>query len=304
MKHFHPKKYWRLTKEWLHDFFWYYLIPDRWEIKYHFKKLVGYAPNLRNPQSFNEKIQWLKLNDRNKRYADLIDKFKVKDIVKNILGEEYVIPTLFGPYKDATDIPWNELPNQFVLKCNHDAASVIVCKDKSSLDIANAISKLNSCLKKNYYNNLGKQWGYKHVEPCVFVEQYMQDNQSDDLMDYKFMFFNKECKCLFTCLERKSKTGLKVNFYTTDWKRMPFIRKYPSTKYIEHKPCMLNQMLIIAQKLADYVNNSFVRIDLYNINGKIYFGEFTFYPGGGFEAFYPEKWDYILGSWMKLPIEK
>lgn len=300
MKYFHPKKYWRLTKEWLHNMFWYYLVPDRWEIQYHFRKMVGYTPNLKHPQSFNEKIQWLKLNDHDSRYPDLIDKIKVKEIVGQLIGDEYIIPTLFGPYKDARDIPWKQLPNQFVVKCNHDAASAIVCKDKSSLNIDSAISKLNACLKKNYYHDLGKQWGYKNVEPRVFVEKYMEDYQYDDLVDYKFMFFNNVCKCLFTCIERKSATGLKLNFYTPDWKLMPFIRKYPSTTYSEPKPKTLDKMLDLAQKLADYVDNSFVRIDLYDINGKIYFGEFTFYPGGGFEDFKPVEWDYTLGSWIDL----
>ena len=149
MKYLHPKKYWRITKEALNNFFWYYLLPDSWEIFYHFKKKVGYAPNLKNPKSFNEKIQWLKLNDRDSRYSDLIDKFKVKDIVKDILGEEYIIPTLFGPYYDVEDIPWNELPEQYVIKCNHDAASVVICKDKSIFDVESAKKHLSLCLKRN-----------------------------------------------------------------------------------------------------------------------------------------------------------
>lgn len=304
MKYLHPKKYWRLTQEWLHDIFWYYLVPDKWEIRYHFRKMVGYTPNLKHPQSFNEKIQWLKLNDHDRRYPDFIDKIKVKTIVEQIIGKEYVIPTMFGPFKDARDIPWEKLPNQFVVKCNHDAASAIVCKDKSQFDIEGAIEKLNASLKRNYYNDLGKQWGYKHIIPCVFVEKYMHDNLHEDLVDYKFMFFNNECKCLFTCLERKSDTGLKLNFYTPNWEQLPFIRKYSCTEYMEPKPETLDEMLIIAQNLSNYVNNSFVRIDLYDINGKIYFGEFTFYPGGGFEEFRPVEWDYILGSWIKLPIDK
>lgn len=300
MKYFHPKKYWRLTKEWFWEIFWYYLIPDRWEIRYHFKKLVGYLPNMRNPQSFNEKIQWLKLHDHDKRYPNLIDKIKVKGIVEQIIGKEYVIPTLCGPYRNANDIPWDELPNQFVVKCNHDAASVLVCKDKSQFDVKNAIIKLNSSLSKNYYHNLGKQWGYKDIEPYVFVEKYMEDHIHEDLIDYKFMFFNNVCKCLFTCVERKSDTGLKINFYTPQWELMPFTRKYPSTLYPEPKPKTLDKMLAIAQKLSDYVDNTFVRIDLYDINGRIYFGEFTFYPGGGFEAFQPIEWDYTMGSWIDL----
>lgn len=299
MKYFHPKKYWRLIKEYLYRFFWFYLIPDTWEITYRFYKYVGYKPNLQQPKTFNEKIQWLKLHDRNKLYPDLIDKCKVKSIVSQLIGEKYVIPTLFGPYSSANEIPWEQLPNKFVLKCNHDAASVVICKDKEKLNIANTIEKINNCLKNNYYHDEGKQWGYKNITPKVFVEKYMENEGCEDLVDYKFMFFNGECRCVFTCLERKSETGLKVNFYTPEWALMPFIRKYPNTD-AEPKPKALEEMLQIAKKLADYISNAFVRIDLYVINGQIYFGEYTFYPGGGFESFEPVSWDYTLGSWIDL----
>ena len=212
MKYFHPKKYWRLTKEWLYKFFCFYLIPDTWEITYRFYKYVGYKPNLKQPKSFNEKIQWLKLNDRNSIYPELIDKCKVKEIVGEVIGKEYVIPTIFGPYDNASEIPWDKLPNKFVIKCNHDAASAIICKEKKNLDKYNAIERLNKCLMNNYYHDEGKQWGYKNIKPQVFVEQLMEDKKNDDLVDYKFMFFNGVCKCIFTCLERRSETGLKLNF--------------------------------------------------------------------------------------------
>ena len=303
MKYLHPKKYWRIIKEVLNNFFWYYLLPDSWEIFYHFKKKVGYAPNLKNPKSFNEKIQWLKLNDRDSRYPDLIDKFKVKDIVKDILGEEFVIPTILGPYYDVEDIPWNELPEQYVIKCNHDAASVVICKDRSIFDVESAKKHLSSCLKRNYYHDMGKQWGYKNIQPCVFIERYMHSSVGD-LDDYKFMVFNGDCRCVFICKERYSTTGLKLNFYTPEWELMPFIRSYPNASYSIKKPESFEKMKEIAERLARYVNNPFVRIDLYDINGRIYFGEFTFYPGGGLEAFQPLEWDYTLGSWIKLPIDK
>ena len=303
MKYFHPKKYWRILKEQVYRLFWFYLIPDEWEITYRFCKYVGYKPNLQNPQTFNEKIQWLKLNDRNNLYPDLIDKCKVKSIVSQLIGERYVIPTIFGPYDSANEIPWDQLPNKFVVKCNHDAASVIICKDKDKFNISYAIEKLNKCLKNNYYHDEGKQWGYKNITPKVFVEPLMEDSNHEDLVDYKFMFFNGECKCIFTCLERRSKTGLKLNFYTPEWELLPFIRNYPNT-LPEPKPNALEDMLQIAKKLVEYIDNAFVRIDLYVINGQIYFGEYTFYPGGGFEPFQPLEWDYTLGSWIKLPIDR
>jgi hypothetical protein len=299
MRFIHPKKYWRLLKNLVYKVFWFYLVPDTWEITYRFRKNVGYRPNLQNPQTFNEKIQWLKLNDRNSIYPILIDKCKVKSIVSEVIGDEHVIPTLFGPFDSANEIPWEQLPNKFVVKCNHDAASVIICKDKEHFNISLAIKTINKCLKNNYYHDEGKQWGYKDIIPKVFVEPLMEDCDHEDLVDYKFMFFNGECKCIFTCLERRSSTGLKVNFYTPEWELMPFARKYPNT-LPEPKPKALEEMLQIAKKLADYVNNVFVRIDLYVINGRIYFGEYTFYPGGGMESFQPIEWDYTLGSWIDL----
>ena len=300
MKYFHPRKYWRLTKEWLHDFFWYYLLPDAWEIRYHFKEKVGYSPNLRDPKSFNEKIQWIKLNDRNNIYPDLIDKFKVKEIVKNILGEEYVIPTLFGPFFDATDIPWDELPNQFVLKCNHDAASVIICKDKTKLNIKKTEEFLNLCLHKNYYHEVGKQWGYKNIKPCIFVEKYMRSALKADIDDYKFMVFNGQCKCILYCSDRYSKNGMKKTFFSPDWNVLPFKRPDASISLNIEKPSRLDDMLNTVSKLYKYVSSDFVRIDLYDINGNIYFGEFTFYPSGGLESFEPEEWDFEMGKWLTL----
>lgn len=300
MKYFHPKRTFRIAKEKLHDWFFFYLIPDEWEIKYRFKKRVGYVPNLRNPQSFNEKIQWLKLHDHNPRYPLLIDKYRVKDIVAEVIGKEHIIPTIAGGYKHFDDIPFESLPNQFVLKCNHDAASVVICKDKRTFDFASAKKKMEKALRTNYYHIEGKQWGYKNIDPCIFVEQYMEDEGQEDLTDYKFMMFNRQCKCVFLCLERRSKDGMKLNFYDTEWKLLPFTRHYPNTTYTVSQPNNYAEMLEIANKLAKFVNNRFVRVDLYDINGKIYFGELTFYPGGGFEEFSPKDWDYTMGSWIQL----
>lgn len=298
---FHPRKWVRLTKEFMYNAFWYYLLPDSWEITYHFKKNVGYVPNLKNPKSFNEKIQWLKLNDRDSRYPDLIDKFKVKDIVKEIIGDEYIIPTLFGPYYDIEDIPWSDLPEQYVIKCNHDAASVIICKDKFIFDVEYAKKNLSLCLKRNYYHSMGKQWGYKNIDRCVFVEQYVEDNKTHDLPDFKFYCFNGKVKCIFVGRERfTSDKGVLVNLYDRDWNKLPFEHYHPNYEGDIPRPKKLEKMIEIAEKLAKFVNNPFVRIDLYDVNEKIYFGEFTFYPGGGFEEFRPEVWDQILGSWIDL----
>lgn len=161
MKHFHPRKYYRFFKSRVHDLFFYYLIPDSWEIRYRFKKLVGYSCHLRNPRSFNEKIQWIKLHDRNPIYTQLTDKLLVKLFVAEAIGNEYVIPTLAGGFSSFDDIPFDKLPNQFVLKCNHDSKSTMVCKDKNSFDISEARIKLEKALKRNYYHYNGNHGDVK-----------------------------------------------------------------------------------------------------------------------------------------------
>lgn len=299
MKHFHPHKYWRLTKEALYKFFWFYLLPDKCEISYRFKKLLGYKPNLKDPKSFNEKIQWLKLHNHNPRYPLLIDKYKVKDIVAPVIGEEYVIKTLCGGYKHFDEIPFDKLPKQFVIKCNHDAASTVICKDKETLDYTKAKITLENALKTNYYHYNGKQWGYRDIDPCIMVEEYMQDGDKNELEDYKFMMFNGKCRSVFVCSGRQS-TGLMIDVYDEKWNLLPIRRDCPNSGKLIPKPKNLNEMLRIAEKLANFVDNSFVRVDLYDINQKIYFGELTFYPNGGFGQFHPQEWDYTLGSWIDL----
>ena len=285
----------------LHDFFFYYLIPDRWEIKYRFKKKLGYKCNLRNPRTFNEKIQWIKLYDRNPLYPKLTDKLQVKEIVTKVLGEEYVIPLLAGGFSHFDDIPFDDLPDQFVLKCNHDAGSTVVCNDKKTFDFESARQKIEMTLRRNYYHYFGKQWGYKNIVPQVFVEKYMTDGSDSGLRDYKFFMFNGECRCVFFCDDRFLNGGMKVNCYDNQWNLLPFTwGNYPNTTTIIPRPQKFEEIKTIATKLSAIVGNAIVRIDLYEINGKVYFGEFTFYPGGGLYKFYPIEWDFTLGSWIDL----
>lgn len=297
------KAFFNMLYEKVYNFIFYYLIPDSWEIRYRFKKKVGYRCNLRSPKSFNEKIQWLKLHDRNPLYTKLIDKIQVKSFVAKVLGDDYVIPMIGQGYSHFDDIPFDELPDKFVIKCNHDAASFIVCKDKSTFDFKAAKDKIEKALKVNYYHFVGKQWGYKYIKPQVFVEKYMSD-ANGELPDYKFMMFNGTCKCIFTCFERGSHHAMKMNFYDPQWRLLPFTRIYHNTDTKIPKPENFDKMLDVANHLAAAINVPFVRIDLYNVNNRIYFGEYTFYPGGGLEAFTPVEWDYILGSWLDLNVKK
>lgn len=252
--------------------------------------------DLENPKSFNEKIQWLKLNDRNPDYIKMVDKYEAKQYVAIKIGEDHVIPTI-GVWKHVDDIPFDSLPNQFVLKCTHDSGSVCVCKNKADFNVNNAKKKLARGLSRNLFF-WGREWPYKSVKPRIIAEKYMKGDD-DDLMDYKLMCFNGKVKCSFVCSERFTSDGLKVTFFDKDWNLMPFTRQYPISEKPIPRPASYLQMIEMAEKLSEGI--SFVRIDFYEIYGHPYFGEMTFFPGDGLEKFEPEEWDYKLGEWLKLP---
>lgn len=190
------------------------------------------------------------------------------------------------------------LPNKFVLKCTHDSGGLVICPDKNKLDRKAAKKKIEKCLKRNYYWS-GREWPYKDVKPRIIAEKYMTDGTNKEIMDYKMMCFNGKHKASFVCSNRFSKEGLKVTFYDTNWKRMPFERHYPASKVEIEKPRTYDEMIELAEKLA--MNIPFVRVDFYEISGKIYFGELTFSPGSGFEEFSPSKWDNYLGERIEIP---
>lgn len=415
-------------------------IPDQMYLQmYYFAKYRRFI-NLKKPKTFNEKLQWLKLYDRNPLYTRLVDKVEVKRYVDDIIGDEYIIPTL-GIWDEPDEINFDELPNQFVLKCNHDSGEIFICKDKMTFDKANTIKKLKQLLKNDYYL-IGREWPYKNVKRKILAEKYMVNesgmeiencnilnfnektkiiqisyeqfiqnkrniyaddwkyieevitffvgkakivekskqlseivgfvellskkldvirtefcsieekvyfceiifgnengtedcvlrsfeeqlekiiklpskglltrikgydivillrggNGREELSDYKFMCFNGIVKCIFTCTERYSVTGLKVTFFDANWNVLPFERAFPKSSTKVEKPANFFKMIELAEILSKGI--PFVRVDFYESNGKIYFGELTFYPGCGFEKFNPSEWDYKLGEWIKLP---
>ena len=301
MRFVHPKKIVRVIYEQIKHFMLYYLLPDKWYLSWKFRKMFGRPINWKNPCSFNEKINWLKLHDRNPQYHLLIDKLRVKSIVAKLIGDEYIIPTIGSGIRTLSELNKESLPDRFVLKCNHDAASVVICHDKAIFDWEAAGQKLHACMSHDYYHFENKQWAYKGIDRYIFVEQYMEDGETHDLPDYKFYCFNGNVKCIFVGRERfKNSRGVLVNMYDRDWNKLPFEHFHPNYEGDIPRPKNLNKMIEIAEQLARYVGNPFMRIDLYDINNKIYFGEFTFYPGGGFEEFRPEEWDYTLGTWMRF----
>lgn len=268
-------------------------LPDKLYLKLWYRYVTGEKLNLNNPQTFNEKLQWLKLYDRNPLYTKLVDKYEVREYIKEKIGEEYLIP-LLGVWNNVSEIDFESLPNQFVLKTTHDSGGVVICKDKENFNIEKAKKFLSKHLQNNFYYS-GREWPYKNVKPRIIAEKYLDF----DIKDYKFMCFNGKMKCSFVCSERHT-NGLKVTFFDKDWNKLPFERVFPCSKDILDKPKMYDRMLIVSEILS--TNIPFVRVDFYEIDNKIYFGELTFYPGNGIEWFNPKKWDYKLGDMINLDL--
>lgn len=276
------------------------LLPDSLYIRFIFKKIMGQNLDLKHPKTFNQKLQWLKLHDHNPQYINLVDKYAVKDIVKNIIGEKYIIPTL-GVWNTFEDIDFSMLPNQFVLKCTHDSGSVVICTDKTKFDFDRANTKLTKGLRRNYYYS-GREWPYKNIKPRIIAEQYIVDKTTGRLDDYKFFCFNGIVDNVM--LVRDRNIG-KPKFFHFDkqWNLCRFNRLTRSLPqgYKEEKPVFIDDMIKLAEQLSK--NMVHVRIDLYEANGQIYFGEYTLYNQSGWESGFDEYSDGYLGSLIHLPID-
>ena len=273
-----------------------HLIPDKLYLKLLYRRVFNEKLNLENPQKYNEKLFWLKLYDRQPQYTMMVDKYAVKQYVADKIGEEYIIPTL-EVWEKPEDIDWDKLPDQFVLKCTHDSGGLVICRNKESLDKESAKEVLRRCLKRNYYW-AGREWPYKNVPPRIIAEKYMEDKSVGELPDYKFFCFDGEVKALFIGTERG--TGdVKFDYYDADFNHLDLVQEHPMSGKDLLKPQHFEKMKELAGKLSKGIPH--VRVDLYNINGSIYFGEMTFYHHGGVIPFHPESWDYTFGSWIKLP---
>lgn len=273
-------------------------LKDELYIKLCYRARIGKELNLNNPQTFNEKLQWLKLYDRNPEYTEMVDKYEAKKYVADIIGDKYIIPTL-GLWNKFEDINFEKLPNQFVLKCTHDSGGLVICKDKSKLNLKEAKRKISKSLKTNYYYH-SREWPYKNVKPRIIAEQYMVDESGTELKDYKFFCFNGEPKLLYIAKDRPYAT--KFNYYDMNFKKLPFKQHYENFNDCIEKPKGFDKMVELSKKLSKNIPH--VRVDFYDINGKVYFGELTFYHLSGFEKFEPEEWDRKLGDMLKLPKEK
>lgn len=275
----------------------YHDMPDDEYLKRLFHYNMGYELDLDNPKTFSEKLQWLKLYDRNPIYTTMVDKFEMKQYVAEIIGDKYIIPTL-GIWENAENIDFNAMPDQFVLKCTHDSHDIIICKDKAKFDITVAKKKMQKGLQRNYFYAF-REWCYKDIKPRIIAEQFM-DNHGEDLIDFKVHNFNGVPKVILVCANRFSDKQYTQDFFDCNWKHLPVKRpKSQNDSVLMKKPDCIQEMLEISRILSKDI--PFIRTDFYIIEGKLYVGELTFFPASGLLPFEPESFDYELGSYLTLP---
>lgn len=274
-------------------------ICDKFYIKMLYYLFMGKCINFESPTTLNEKIQWSKLYDRNPLYTVLTDKIKVKEFVAMTIGGQYVIP-LIGIFERFEYVKYNELPQQFVIKCNHDSGSCIVCKDKKIFDINYAKKKINKHLNINYFYS-GREWAYKNINPKIIIEEYIEDSYSKDLKDYKFYCFGDVVDCVLVCVGRNNGKP-KFYFFDREWnlKRYNKLGKQAPDDFTLPKPENIDEMFEIARTLSVASGAPFLRVDLYNVNGKIYFGELTLYPDCGMDRNRLPETDEYFGSLVDL----
>lgn len=275
-------------------------LPDQPYLRLLYWAYIGKKLDIKNPKRFTEKLQWLKIYDRKPNYRTMVDKYEAKVYVAKIIGGEYIIPTL-GVWDTSREIDFDKLPNKFVLKTTHDSGTVRIIDQSKEYDKGDLIKYFESRQKRNL-GRITREWPYMNVKPRIIAEQYLEASETksdNELRDYKFFCFNGIVKCMKIDYDRF--TNHHANYYGRDKKRLPFGEiKFPSddSKTIE-LPKHFDEMIQLAEKLAKDI--PFVRIDFYEVNSKVYFGEMTFYPASGLGPFEPDEWDYTLGSWLELP---
>lgn len=278
-----------------------FLIPDKYYLKVLFRVKMGYPLNLQEPKSFNEKLQWLKLYNRKSILTTLVDKCTVKDYVASLVGEKYVIPTL-GIWDNPDEIDWEKLPSRFVLKTNHGGGScgVVICRDASNFDRLSAIKKLKDSLKQDIYLDY-REWPYKNIKKKILAETFLSTSSisnNNDLNDYKFFCFNGKVE--FFKIDFDRFCGHRANYYNTNGELLEMGEEScpPDFSRVLQIPENLDEMIEVAEKIAN--GYPFMRVDLFNVDGKIYFGEITFFPAAGMGKFVPDYWDWKIGSLLDL----
>jgi len=275
-------------------------MPDKDYLKRMFHAKMGCDLDLSNPRTFNEKLQWLKLYDRKPIYTTMVDKYAVKKYVADRIGKEYIIPTL-GVYDSAEEIDFAALPEQFVLKCTHDSHGLVICQDKSKLDVNEAKEKLKQALKTDYFYRF-REWPYKDVKPRIIAEEYLDDNtvSGNGLTDYKVHCFNGVPKIILVCKDRFAKSGMTEDFYTSEWEHLSIKRPDHDNSHEEiAEPIQLPEMIELSKRLSSGI--PFLRADWYIVHGELRFGELTFFPASGFKKFIPDSADEWLGEMIDFP---
>lgn len=274
------------------------MMSDRRFLQIKYKREFNKELSFNRPATFNEKLQWLKLYDRKPEYTVMVDKYKVREYIAEKIGDQYLIP-LIGVWDSPDEIDFNALPNQFVIKCNHNSGlGMCICADKSKHQFKKIKKGLKRGLKQDYYLT-GREWPYKDVPRKIIAEQFLKEDEGG-LTDYKIHCFNGVPRVVLVCRDRFTKSGLTEDFYTTEWDLMPVKRpNIPNSIIPLKKPEKIDEMLALASKLSE--NIPFLRVDFYYFEGKIYISELTFFPASGFSPFDPEEWDKTFGEWLELP---
>lgn len=272
-------------------------MSDERYLKIAYRLNIGKKLDLKNPEGYNAKLQWMKLYDHRPVYVKMVDKYEAKNYVASIIGEDYIIPTL-GVWDCFDDIDFDKLPDRFVLKCTHDSGGLVICHDKKNFDKDAARIKIETCLRKSYYWQ-GREWPYKEVKPRIIAEMYMEDSTTHDLRDYKFFAFNGEVKALFIATERQTEgEDTKFDFFDAAYNHLDLIHGHQNAKVPPQKPKCFDEMKELASKLS--IGYPQLRVDFYEVDGRVFFGELTLFHHGGLVPFKPEKWDKIFGEWIRI----
>ncbi|TYA53904.1 glycosyltransferase [Formosa maritima] len=273
-------------------------LPPKIYVHFLYEYYTGKKLNLENPEEFNEKIQWYKVYYHPKILNQLVDKYDVRAYVEEKIGSQY-LNEIYGVFEKPDEIPFDNLPSQFVIKATHTSSHNIIVTDKNNLDKTKTIKLLNKWLGKNQYYRIGQEWAYKDVEPRIIIEKFLKENDKDSLVDYKFYCFNGVAKFVDIHLDRE--TNHQQGCYDLNFNLLPF-RKKAKSKNISseiEKPTNYDEMIKLSETLSK--SFPFVRVDFYSINGKSIFGEMTFYPSDGRKDFYPDEYNKIIGDYFKLP---
>lgn len=270
-------------------------LSDKCYLSLYYKVKLGKKLNLTNPKTFTEKLQWLKLYDRKPIYTTMVDKYEAKKYVADIIGEKHVI-RLLGVWEKFEDIDFELLPERFVLKCTHDSGGLVICRDKRTFDMSIAKKKINKSLKRNYFL-VGREWPYKNVHPRIIAEEYIENTSGEELKDYKFFCFNGVPKIMY--IANDIGADPRTDFFDMDFNHLDLHFKDPNADVCPSKPAQFEKMKELAVVLSKGIPQ--VRVDFYESNGEIFFGEFTFFHSGGFFDVHPDEWSERIGDWIELP---